>query len=294
MKPASLLRWYPRAWRERYGEELLALIQDTLEDGRPTWRLRLGVIRGGLRERAHQAWQAGRAAAQSWLPLVVVVGSVIGAIPGNLKTPLSPPRAGQATVAFDALAGVLALTGVCVLAGALVAIPAFAAFLRKGGWPKIRRRVAWAAAATLAAGAGLAWLAIMLRSMTFAQMNRSLTYLTGETATSLALVVALGLWASVARATAKELRLGPRARAVQPLLATVIMLAALTVLSANLIWTAVIESSLLWLVLGVANLVLVGVVAPRLVGRAIRRGRRLRAAGGRGPTINPSAQRTDG
>lgn len=35
MKPASLLRWYPRAWRERYGEEMLALIQDDLEEGRP-------------------------------------------------------------------------------------------------------------------------------------------------------------------------------------------------------------------------------------------------------------------
>ena len=35
MKPASLLRWYPRAWRERYGGELAALIQDNLDEGRP-------------------------------------------------------------------------------------------------------------------------------------------------------------------------------------------------------------------------------------------------------------------
>ena len=62
MRPARLLRWYPRAWRERYGEELLVLIQDTLDEGRPTWRLRLGVIWGGLRERVHQAGQAARAA----------------------------------------------------------------------------------------------------------------------------------------------------------------------------------------------------------------------------------------
>jgi hypothetical protein len=27
---ARLLRWYPRAWRERYGEEFLALVEDTL------------------------------------------------------------------------------------------------------------------------------------------------------------------------------------------------------------------------------------------------------------------------
>ena len=40
MKPASLLRWYPRVWRERYGSELVALIQDNLNEGRPAWRLR--------------------------------------------------------------------------------------------------------------------------------------------------------------------------------------------------------------------------------------------------------------
>ena len=41
MKPATLLRWYPRAWRERYGGELAALIQDDLDEGRSAWRLRV-------------------------------------------------------------------------------------------------------------------------------------------------------------------------------------------------------------------------------------------------------------
>jgi hypothetical protein len=48
MKPANLLRWYPRAWRERYGEELLALIQDNLDEGRPAWPLQLSVIWGTI------------------------------------------------------------------------------------------------------------------------------------------------------------------------------------------------------------------------------------------------------
>jgi hypothetical protein len=47
-----LLRWYPRAWRDRYGKEFLAMVEDTLDGGRPGWRLRLGVIRAGLRERS--------------------------------------------------------------------------------------------------------------------------------------------------------------------------------------------------------------------------------------------------
>lgn len=143
MKPANLLRWYPRTWRDRYGEELLVLIQDTLEEGRPAWRLRLGVISGGLRERVHQAVRAGKAAAKGasngWLT-AMIAGSTLGNLPWNLKAPLPPARAWQETAAFDALVGAFAVTGVVVLASGLVAAPAFIAFLREGGWPKIRPR----------------------------------------------------------------------------------------------------------------------------------------------------------
>jgi hypothetical protein len=59
----QLLRWYPRAWRERYGEEFLALVEDTLAGDRPGWRLRLAVAWSGLRERGHAARLAGGLAA---------------------------------------------------------------------------------------------------------------------------------------------------------------------------------------------------------------------------------------
>jgi hypothetical protein len=297
MKPANLLRWYPRAWREQYGEELLALIQDTQDEGRPTWRLRIGVIWGGLRERGHQARQAGTAAVKRTTPgrpLILVVGLVVADIPWNLKA-LPQARGWQATAALGVLAGIVAFTGVCVLASALVAAPAFVAFLREGGWPKIRRRVAWAAGATVAAGGGMAGLVLGERSMSSAQLSQSWAYAIGVAATGLALVVALGLWASTAAATAKHLKLAPRARAEQLLLAPVTLTAALALVPANVILLAAIQSSLPWLVVGMANLAVLGAVAPGKIGQAARRGKRLRraAAGGR-TTINPSAQRTHG
>ena len=296
MKPTRLLRWYPRTWRERYGEELLALIQDTLDEGRPTWRLRLGVIWGGLGERVHQAVRAGKAAAKGassgWLT-AVIAGSTLANLPWNLKAPLPPARAWQKTAAFDALVGAFAVTGVVVLASGLVAAPAFIAFLREGGWPKIRRRVAWAAGATVAAGAGLAGLFLGQRSMSSAELRHSGTYGAGVVATTVAIVAASGLWASAATATAKHLKLATRARAAQPLLGAVTLTAALAIVPANLIWLAATESSLPWLVVGVANLVVLGFVSPRMIGRAVRLGRRLRAASGR-MTVNPSAQRTHG
>jgi hypothetical protein len=296
MKAGRLLRWYPRAWRERYGQELLALIQDTLDDGRPTWRLRLGVVRGGLRERVHQAVRAGTAAAKrtstGWL-ITIVAAMILGSLPWNLKASLPPARAWQRTAAFDALVGAFAVTGVVVLASGLVAAPAFIAFLREGGWQQIRRRVAWAAGATVAAGGGLAGLFLAERSMSSAQVNHSWAYGIGVVATTAALVVASGLWASAVTATAKHLKLATRARAAQPLLAAVTLTAAQVILPANLILLAATQSSLPWLVVGVTNLALVGFVTPRFIGRAVRQSRRLRVASGK-MTVNRSPQRTHG
>ena len=97
-----------------------------------------------------------------------------------------------------------------------------------------------------------------------------------------------------AAATAKHLKLAPRARAAQLLLAAVTLTAALAIVSANIIWLAAIQSSLAWLVVGVANLALVGV----------RHAEENRAGRPQGPTpagrrqrgddVNPSAQRTHG
>ncbi len=57
MKPADpdaakLLRWYPRPWRERYGEEFLAMVEDSLDGERPGLRFRLGVARAACANEA--------------------------------------------------------------------------------------------------------------------------------------------------------------------------------------------------------------------------------------------------
>lgn len=44
----AALRWYPRAWRERYGDELIALVEDYSEGGKLRFRDRLDLIRAGL------------------------------------------------------------------------------------------------------------------------------------------------------------------------------------------------------------------------------------------------------
>jgi hypothetical protein len=251
MKPVNLLRWYPRAWRERYGEELLTLIQDTLDEGRPTWRLRLGVIWGGLRERAHQAGHGVRTAVKPpagparW-GTALVAGLIFAGLPENLAQ--SPPQARgwQATAALDAVLAAVGLTGAVVLASGLAALPALVRFLRAGGWPKIRRRAGWAAGATVVAGGGLAGLVLVTGSHSAAQLNASWAYLAGVFATGLAVTVAIGLWATTVAATARHLRLAPRVRVAQLMLGDVTPAAVTVVLVTLACWWAVTQTTV-WL-----------------------------------------------
>jgi hypothetical protein len=278
MRPARLLRWYPRAWRERYGEELLALIQDTLDDGRPTWRLRLGVAWGGLRERRHQVMNLGKARPMlvSRWATIFLAGSILANLPQEFKTSPPPARAGQSTAALDALAAITMFTCAVVLVGGLAALPAVVRFLRAGGWPKIRRPVAWAAGATIPAAGGLAYLSLALRSHFPAQQNVPLAYLLGLIATTPTVAVAVGLWAFAVAATARHLKLTPRVRAVELMVDLVTSTAVMVAVSAQSILTSANQASPVWLVLGIGLLVIVSITAPRRIGLAVRQGRRIR------------------
>jgi hypothetical protein len=48
---SRVLRWYPAAWRRRYGEELVAMLDDTYGDDKPPRRARLSLVRSGLTQR---------------------------------------------------------------------------------------------------------------------------------------------------------------------------------------------------------------------------------------------------
>jgi hypothetical protein len=293
MKPsdpdaAKLLRWYPRAWRDRYGEEFLAMVEDSLDGERPGRRLRLSVARAGLRERGHRVRLAGQRAAPPVLSALTgrwwtffVAGYVFAILPYEFKAPSGAAQGWQVTAALAALAAVAVLGGVCVLASALLGLPAFGRFLRAGGWRQIRRRVAWAAGATVAAGGSLAALVQVQGSMTYDQLSGSGVFFLGAAATGLLLTAAFGLWANAAKATARHLDLAVRVRAGEMLLAAVTSTAVLAMLPFGLFLISATQSSLFQLLLGVVALATQSVVATSSIRRALRRGRRLRAAAGR-------------
>jgi hypothetical protein len=48
---SRVLRWYPAAWRRRYGDELIAMLDDTYGEGHLGLRVRMSLLRSGVRER---------------------------------------------------------------------------------------------------------------------------------------------------------------------------------------------------------------------------------------------------
>jgi hypothetical protein len=61
-----------------------------------------------------------------------------------------------------------------------------------------------------------------------------------------------------------------------------------------ILWWSAAQSSVVLLVMGLVNLALGSVLVPQKISRAVRKGRRLRAAASGATIVNPSAQRTHG
>ncbi|HEX5015889.1 MAG TPA: hypothetical protein VFV72_17215 [Candidatus Limnocylindrales bacterium] len=107
-RPAGrgLLRLYPRAWRERYEEEMLALLEEAGLD----WRGRADLFRGAMDARIHAASRIPGIAALLAGGLWTVAGA------GVLTQPVPPDWPGhlQETLPFGVvaiLAGTIALVG---------------------------------------------------------------------------------------------------------------------------------------------------------------------------------------
>jgi hypothetical protein len=174
------------------------------------------------------------------------------------------------------------LAGGVVLAGGLVAFPAVRRFLRAGGWAAIRRRVAWAAGGSTVAGGALAWLGLGFRTQTLTQPNPPLAYWLWMAATTLALMVALRLWASAVTATAGRLDLSATGRTAEARLGVLTSNAAFVMLNANVILLAALQSSVPMLLLGVGGLATAGVRGRLEMLRAVGRARRPRRGHGPG------------
>lgn len=162
-----LLRWYPPRWRDRYGDEMAALLEDSYATPSDVpLRQRVSLAWSGLGERARSGGVVGWSQSPDvrlrggWLLVLcgwafyIVAGAIFVKSADHWATQSPPAGHWLATGGFNVV-GVAAVVGcLVVLLAALVVVPAFVRFVRSGGWHEVRRPVV-IAVASLAASAAL-------------------------------------------------------------------------------------------------------------------------------------------
>ncbi len=164
-----MLGWYPPSWRARYGDEMIALLEDTHGTSDVPFRDRLSIAKAGVGERARLAGVLGdstgpnerlRAGALlvlcAW-SMFIVAGSIFAKFSEGwrLVTPIADR--GLSNDAYSAVVWGSAVGVAIVVAAAFVIIPGFIRLVRKAGWapirsPMLRAMVVGAAAVALTAG----------------------------------------------------------------------------------------------------------------------------------------------
>jgi len=150
-----LLLAYPRRWRERYADELVAL----LEAEPLTWRTRANVLSAGLRERLRGSGPPQLRVLWAW-SLFVIGGMVFQKSSEHWQLVVPTGDRAVPTAAFDTVQAAAAIGSAVVLAGVALALPAFVRDLRSSGWTAVRRPILVASTATVVTAAALVALAL--------------------------------------------------------------------------------------------------------------------------------------
>jgi hypothetical protein len=246
-----LLRLYPADWRARYGDELQALLAETSPGGHPSWRARADVALSAGRERLHRGGllpsggPGERMRAGSLLVLCswaafVLAGALVQKTSEHWQAAVPASQRAVPAIAFWALVAGAAAGAALVLTGVAVALPSAASFLRAGGWARIRRRIATAAAATGITAAAVGALATWAHRLAPAQRNgHDLLYGLAATTVFALLVACAATWTAVAVAIACRLELRPAVLTFETHLAAAVTAAmAVTTLAAAAWWVA--------------------------------------------------------
>ena len=249
-----LLRWYPQGWRDRYGEEFVAFMQDSFGSEKPPLAARMSVAAGGIREHARRSGFTGDSVPPkariragvvvvlvSWAAMVIA-GSSFAKLSEHFDAALghraSAHQLPDLSYAFVRAAGGVA--GLLVVAGAALAAPAFLRYLRSGGWMSVRTHALRAVGCTALTAGTTAPLLVWAHSLSAHQRNGGSTAYTVLFLVWAALVVAtVVLWTVLAAASALEISFSRVLLAVEAAMALAVALAMLGITSVTVLWWAV-------------------------------------------------------
>ena len=244
-----LLRLYPPAWRARYGDELVALLELSGGDRRPSWRAQADVVLNGLRERLRSAGLRGdgvppseRVRAGSLLvlcawTLFVVGGAGVQKASEHWQDATPAGQRGLPSAAFDVLVVAAALGSALILAGIALVLPSLLVHLRRGGWASIRRPVVRAVLVTVPAVAATDGLVVWAHRLSSAQRNGGDALYGGVWLLWALLVVAcLVAWVAAAVAVARRLDLPPLVLRIEGWLGVAVTAAMAAMTVAAVVW----------------------------------------------------------
>jgi hypothetical protein len=242
-----LLLFYPRRWRDRYGQELLAVVEASSGAGRVPVRIRLDLIRAGLAQRLRSSGLVGdelppAARAKAGLGLVlwawalfVVAGVALQKTSEHWQWAVPHADRAVPAAAFDGVVVAAAIGSAFVLLGVALAARPLRAFLRSGGRPRWRPAVLLSVLTAVVLCAVVAW----AHYLTAAQRNGGDRLYGGAFLLVAACAVAsLASWTHLGAATARRLSLAPGTLRREAWIAAVVTLTMAAMTGATSIWWA--------------------------------------------------------
>ena len=182
---SDVLKWYPQAWRDHYGEELAMFLHDRYgESSIPMWA-RLSMTRSGLVERLRVGGMVGtsvdsdrRVRGGSLLVLCawgvfVIAGAAFAKYAEHWPLATPPvdrriPAVAMGAVQVGAFAGAL-----IVLVAGLITVPAFANLVRSAGWRSLWSTMRVMSVTTIVAGIASLMIIAWIRHLGPSQTNAS-------------------------------------------------------------------------------------------------------------------------
>jgi MFS family permease len=275
----SMLRWYPARWRNRYGDEFTAMIEDDLGGRPPRLRYRWAIARSGLNEQLREAGVMGnsvsppervRGGALTVLcafALFVIPGVGFAKISEHWDQSIHRGSRHLPAVSFNTLGSIAVACGVAVLVAVLALLPTFVQFVRAGGWPTIRRRVGWAVATTLVTALAGGGLIVWARHLTNHQRNSGFGwYQLMFVIVAILFAVTVATWSAVAVATTRRVKISLAQLRLVGVLAILVAVCMPIMTAAAALWWGSMATTAPWFLAGTAMGSSPSPLAPDLLG----------------------------
>ncbi len=244
-----LVRWFPPRWRERYGDGMIALLEDTYGDADVPRRARVALIRTAVIERvrefglvgtasgANDRLRAGSLAILCGWACFMVAGADFAKFSEHWSA--STPRAHHALPSLGYLivqdAGAVGI--VVVLFAALLTAPSAWRYVRAGHWTSVRRPVVRSVVAGASVVAFTVGLAVWAHGLSTSDRNGGLlVYEIAFVLWCVAVVVALALATGAALSVTRQLDLARRTLRLLSGLALVLSAAMIAIVAGTVLW----------------------------------------------------------